>query len=168
MGTMCSRPGSARRAAAAAAPFDKRQPPAIGAAFGETCPIMTDYPARTPQEAAFLSALLARVPDLDVWLHETDDGHPWICFSLDFRWGNTRSDTLRLDFQESSILGGWSPWHSHSEFEWANELQHSLQARDAGVDTSPPDGIELSEQPPEVLAETAAKWFQRHRETYSR
>jgi hypothetical protein len=62
---------------------------------------------RTPQEQTFLANLLGS-RSLDVWLHEGSKGK-WPIVSKDCPEEGTIRATLRLDFDGSSIRGGWSP-----------------------------------------------------------
>jgi hypothetical protein len=62
--------------------------------------------ARTDAERAFLTILLGRHPDIQVWFHTHPDGRPWLIASLDFVEDNYIHDTLRLDFDGRQILGG--------------------------------------------------------------
>ncbi len=111
--------------------------------------------ARTREEEVFLRALLDQCGELDVWPHVTPDGRPWLIVSLDFCEGSTIVETLRLDFEGSAIHGGWSP----ACLNWDD----GVSAADAGIDTSPPDGIALRHDDPSELARAAARWFEHHR-----
>ncbi|GMT97673.1 hypothetical protein KH5H1_17920 [Corallococcus caeni] len=110
--------------------------------------------ARTDAEARFLEALLHLQPELDVWRHETAEGHPWLIVSMDFVEGGSVRDTLRLDFDGRAIRGGWSP----GLLNWDD----GVPAQEAGVDVGPPDGIEIEQGAPAELAAVAASWFARH------
>jgi hypothetical protein len=114
---------------------------------------MYDDEPRTSAERTFLRVLCSRIPALMVRLHGTD-ADPWLCVALDFSEENQVRDTLRLDFDGSTIAGGWSPSFLNGD--------DGVRAHDAGVDTGPPDGIQTSDRSPEELAEVAAAWFQRH------
>ena len=67
-----------------------------------------DIEPRTAAERAFLTALLSRIPTVDVRPHGTD-ADPWLLVARDFIEENQVRDTLRLDFDGSEIAGGWSP-----------------------------------------------------------
>jgi hypothetical protein len=108
--------------------------------------------ARTHAENAFLSALLPQV-HLHVWLHRDPDGSPWLIASRDLH-SHTGSATLRLDFDGSSILGGWSP----AGLNWDD----GVRGRDAGLVGDGADEIFLQDPDPALLASEAAAWFSRH------
>lgn len=109
---------------------------------------------RTPEEAVFLARLLRHRPHLDCWRHTTPDGKPWLIVSRDFVENNVIHDTLRLDFDGRTIKGGWSP----AFLNWDD----GVPATEAGIDLSPPDGIDLTSDSVEQLAITAAAWFRDH------
>jgi hypothetical protein len=90
---------------------------------------------------------------MQFWFHETPDGTPWIIASWDFVVDDCIHDTLRVDFDGKRILGGWSP----ACLNWDD----GVAAEEAGIDTSPPDGIVL-EGTPEELAEAAIRYFEDH------
>ena len=119
----------------------------------------------TPGEVRFLELLRTERPWLDVWLHQDDDGAPWLCVSHDFsrtRWFSRKSwilRTLRLDFDGELIEGGWSP----AALNW----DHGVRARSAGIDFASPDGITLRGDV-EELAVAAGHWFDAHRARFSR
>ncbi len=113
--------------------------------------------ARTPAEDTFLSLLLDGRPRLDVWLHEDEDGTPWTCVSRDFSVAGGIHDTLRLDFDGTSVLGGWSP----ANLNWDD----GVRATAAGVDFQGPDGLRVTGSV-EDLAAAAARWFDRHVATW--
>ncbi|MDQ7806450.1 hypothetical protein Q5425_22140 [Amycolatopsis sp. A133] len=68
----------------------------------------------TDAELAFATSLNSLAPGLDYWLHADDDGTPWLLVSLDFFKKRAVSATLRLDFDDRGIRGGWSPSFSVS------------------------------------------------------
>ncbi|GAB2794291.1 hypothetical protein [Amycolatopsis magusensis] len=111
--------------------------------------------APTEAELAFATSLNALVPRLDYWLHADDDGTPWLLVSLDVIEGHAIRDTLRLDFDDSGIRGGWSP----SCLNWDD----GVRAEDALVDLSGPDGLLLPANGSSIekLARHAAEWFTR-------
>jgi hypothetical protein len=109
---------------------------------------------RTAVEDAFLTALLDGRPWLDVWLHEDDDGTPWVCVSHDFSEHGSIRDTLRLDFDGSEVLGGWSP----ASLNWDD----GVRATAAAIDVDGPDGLRRT-GPVEQLADAAGAWFDGHR-----
>jgi hypothetical protein len=82
------------------------------------------------------------------------DGTPWMIVSLDFAEHDVIIRTLRLDFDGSMIVGGWSP----ADLNWDSGVRAAL----AGVDVSSRDGIRAEGTPAE-LAALAATWFDRHR-----
>lgn len=108
---------------------------------------------RTSAEDAFLSLLLDGRPPVDVWLHEDEDGTPWACVSHDFVVAGGIRDTLRLDFDGRSVLGGWSP----ANLNWDD----GVRATAAGVDVDGPDGLRVTGSVRD-LAAAAARWFDRH------
>lgn len=111
----------------------------------------------TPAEAAFLTTLRAEITGLDDWPCKDEDGSPWLMVSLDFLDEDRIRDTLRLDFDESGkMLGGWSRYCLNGD--------DGVRAERAGVETGPPDGLEV-EAPaadPGEMARLAAAWFARH------
>jgi hypothetical protein len=78
--------------------------------------------------------------------------------SHDFVEGGAVRDTLRLDFDGSTIAGGWSP----GLLNWDD----GVRADEAGVDTTPPEGIEASGKDAVALARLAADWFEDHRSNW--
>ncbi len=106
---------------------------------------------RTHAEHEFLSALLPQI-HLHIWLHQDPDGSPWLIASCDLH-GHRGSATLRLDFDGTSILGGWSP----SGLNWDD----GVRGRDAGLGGDSADEIFLQDPDPAVLASNAAAWFSR-------
>lgn len=108
-------------------------------------------------ESAFASVLDSLVSGLDYWLHEDDDGSRWLLVSADFVEENVVHDTLRLDVDGSRLLGGWSP----AFLNWDD----GVRAEEAGIDTGPPDGIniDMPGASPAELAHAAAEWFSLHR-----
>jgi hypothetical protein len=77
--------------------------------------------------------------------------------SHDLVIGNAVHDTLRLDFDDAGIRGGWSP----ANLNWDGEVR----AEAADIDTTGPDGINVpaGNQTPTELARMAAEWFADHR-----
>lgn len=115
----------------------------------------------TTAESAFASALGSLVSGLDYWLHEDEDGSRWLLVSADFVEGNVVHDTLRLDVDRSRLSGGWSP----ASLNWDD----GVRAQEAGIDTGPPDGIniDMPGASPAELAQVAAEWFSRHRASWA-
>ncbi len=74
--------------------------------------------------------------------------------SHDFVVGGGIRDTLRVDYDGSSLRGGWSP----ANLNWDS----GVRAQDAQIDTTPPDGISMDNVDPERAAAAAAKWFTAH------
>jgi hypothetical protein len=109
---------------------------------------------RTAEEAEFLDALFAEVTYLMIWPHEDPTGEQWLCLSTDFVEDGVVHDTLRLDFDGTSIVGGWSPSFLNGD--------DGFRAHDAGIDTGPPDGINVADESPAALAQSAADWFRKH------
>ena len=99
----------------------------------------------------------ALLPGLDYWLHEDDDGSPWLLVSEDFCIGNTIGDTLRLDFDATGMRGGWSP----AFLNWDD----GVRAETAAINTNGPDGmmVAAADRSPAELARVAADWFTGHR-----
>lgn len=114
----------------------------------------------TAAEAVFASSLDALVADLEFWLHE-DDAGPWLLVSRDFLSGDVVCDALRLDYDGSGIVGGWSPWLLNGD--------DGARAEQVGVDLRPPDGIDIRipGASPVELARAAAQWFAHHRATWA-
>ncbi|GGP73722.1 hypothetical protein [Saccharothrix coeruleofusca] len=107
----------------------------------------------TEAELAFAMSLNGLVPGLDYWLHADDDGTPWLLVSLDSIEDRAVRDTLRLDFDERGIRGGWSP----SCLNWDG----GVRAEEALIDLSGPDGLvhPADGSSVEDLARRAAEWF---------
>jgi len=105
--------------------------------------------ARTPAESQFLAAVAQRMPFLDDWYHVDDQGRPWLLLSMDFGTDRAVEATLRLDFDGAGIQGGWSP----ACLNW-----------EAGIDLSPPEGINVVSEDPALLADRAVEWFRWHRD----
>jgi hypothetical protein len=127
--------------------------------------------APTAAEAEFgelLEDLLPLALDFCFWTDEY--GVPWMVASLDFSEGpfpdplGPNADgmsyrwvkALRLDFDSAGIRGGWST----GQMDWDADLRAEV----ANVDTSPPQGINLTadDSTPAELARAAASWFERH------
>jgi hypothetical protein len=110
---------------------------------------------RTSHEDAFLTGLLASVKHLDVWLHEDQDGTPWLTVSHDFvRPGRGIERVARLDYDALGRLrGGWSP----ADLNWDD----GVRAEAANVETNSSGGLHIDEQDPEGAARLAADWFAR-------
>lgn len=108
----------------------------------------------TAQEIAFFTELARRVPDLQDWYPEDDDGTLWMVASYDFAHGNQIHATLRLDYDGRSLRGGWSP----SCLNWDD----GVRADDALIDTTGPDGLLLDCADSTTDAAAAAAWFQGH------
>ncbi|QIS10609.1 hypothetical protein [Nocardia arthritidis] len=111
----------------------------------------------TPDEQSFFAALRTQVAAIDDWYHADDDGTLWVIASLDLvdRNGHIH-DTLRVDYDGTSLRGGWSP----AGLNWDD----GVRATSAGIDTSPPDGLCHDNIAPLEAAQTAAEWFIAHRE----
>ncbi len=109
---------------------------------------------RTEAENRFLATLLPGRPRLMVWPRSDVGGAPWLCVSLDFSEGNRIQRTLRLDFDGTSLRGGWSPGF----LNWDD----GVRAEDAGVDTLGPDGLALDTPDADEAGRTAGRWFDDH------
>ncbi|MEU5259252.1 hypothetical protein [Amycolatopsis sp. NPDC021455] len=107
----------------------------------------------TGAELAFARSLNSLVPGLDYWLHADDDGSPWLLVSLDFIEMRAVRATLRLDFDERGIRGGWSP----SCLNWDD----GVRAEEALIDLTGPDGlvVPVAGTTVEDLARRGAEWF---------
>jgi hypothetical protein len=105
---------------------------------------------RTEHEAIFIRDLAATNAELQWYDHVAPDGSPWLIVSYDFVVDHSILDTLRLDYDGEAIRGGWSP----ACLNWDD----GVPAVEAGIDLSPPDGIERY-GPPAELAAVAADWF---------
>jgi hypothetical protein len=127
-------------------------PPAVPPSDADDAP-------RTAAEATFLSVLFARCPGLDVWEHRRGDGAPWLIVSTDFSVDRRIHDTLRLDFDGTSVCGGWSLHFLNGD--------DGVPAADCGVLTEPPDGLPPTSGDPASLAAIAAAWFEHHLATWS-
>ncbi|WP_107653394.1 hypothetical protein [Nocardia suismassiliense] len=111
----------------------------------------------TPDEQRFFATLRTQVPDIDDWYHADDDGTLWVIASLDF----VNSDghihaTLRVDYDGIALCGGWSP----ACLNWDD----GVRAADAGIDTSPQDGLRRDNIGPVEAAQAAAEWFIAHQQ----
>lgn len=107
----------------------------------------------TDAELAFAMSLNTLVAGLDYWLHNDDDGTPWLLVSLDLVEDNAVRDTLRLDFDERGIRGGWSP----ACLNWDD----GVRAEDALINLSEPDGLSHAADGASAqdLVRRAAEWF---------
>ncbi|TWP53535.1 hypothetical protein FKR81_06175 [Lentzea tibetensis] len=111
----------------------------------------------TQAELDFATALTALVPRqncwLDFWLHADGDGTPWLLVSHDVIEDRAVLATLRLDFDENGIRGGWSP----ACLNWDD----GVRAEAAQIDVSGPDGLDLraAGHTAEEMALRAAEWF---------
>ncbi|RSN60572.1 hypothetical protein DMH01_14825 [Amycolatopsis sp. WAC 04182] len=107
----------------------------------------------TKAERVFAISLDALVPGLDYWLHADGDGTPWLLVSLDVVEDNAVLATLRLDFDERGIRGGWSP----ACLNWDD----GVRAEEALIELSGPDGVihPADGASVEDLARRAAEWF---------
>jgi hypothetical protein len=107
----------------------------------------------TGAELAFATVLNALAPGLDYWLHADGDGTPWLLVSLDLIEGRSVRATLRLDFDDRGIRGGWSP----SCLNWDD----GMRAEEALIELSGPDGLVFPANGSSVedLARCAAGWF---------
>ena len=108
----------------------------------------------TELEEKFASMLVVKVRDLQFWLHE-DDGVPWMIVSSDQMVGNRVVQTLRLDFDEGGVKGGWSKGF----LNWDD----GVRAEHAEVDFDGECGIALrsDRESLEELCDKAAAWFLR-------
>lgn len=111
-------------------------------------------PDPTPDEAEFFALLSRQIPDVQDWYHQDDDGTLWMCASRDYVRGNSVIATLRVDYDGSSLVGGWSPGF----LNWDD----GVRARIAGIDTAAPHGIDRLTDSPEHAARAAADWFATH------
>lgn len=114
--------------------------------------------SRTPEELAFLTALMPGRPWLQVWPREDADATPWLCVSLDLSPDNSIVKTARADFDGTSAKGGWSP----SCLNWDD----GVRALDAGIDVGGADGLDAVGDPTE-LARLVGLWLDRHRAAWS-
>jgi hypothetical protein len=108
----------------------------------------------TATERTFFDELSALVPGLHDWYHDDPDGTPWMLVSHDFVVGGGIRDTLRVDYDGKDLRGGWSP----ASLNWDS----GVRARDAEIDTTPPDGLSRDDVEPKEAAAIAAKWFATH------
>jgi hypothetical protein len=108
----------------------------------------------TATERIFFAELSALVPGLHDWYHEDPNGTPWMLVSNDFVVGQGIRSTLRLDFDGKGLRGGWSP----ACLNWDS----GVRARDAQIDTTPPDGLSEDDLEPKRAAMVAAEWFTTH------
>jgi hypothetical protein len=108
----------------------------------------------TAEEASFCADLCNRVPGLDDWYHVDSDGTPWMIISYDFVVDNVVRDTLRLDYDGSTLRGGWSP----AFLNWDD----GVRAEAAGINTDPPDGLCIRDLTGHDTTSIAAAWFAEH------
>ncbi len=108
----------------------------------------------TAEEASFFADLGKRVLGVDDWYHVDSDGTPWMIISYDFVVDSVVRDTLRLDFDGSSLRGGWSP----AFLNWDD----GVRAEAAGMDTDPPDGLWIQDLTGRDTTTIAATWFADH------
>jgi len=113
---------------------------------------------RTQAEQEFLTLLLDGRPWLDVWLHQDVRGE-WACVSYDFSRDGVVVDTLRLDFDGSTVRGGWSP----ANLNWDD----GVRAAEAGIDFDGSDGLNATGSAPD-LAAAAGVWFDGHRQAWQK
>jgi hypothetical protein len=111
--------------------------------------LQDDFVPRTDEEMHYLTALLGRVPDLDVRAHE-DSAGPWLLVSLDLVAGGAVRDVARLDFDGTRIVGGWNP-------ALVNRGD-GVRAAAAGIEPGSPDWITMDGTPAH-LAEASVAWF---------
>jgi hypothetical protein len=62
----------------------------------------------TTDEVAFFEDLSKLIPGLHDWYHEDANGSPWMVVSYDFVVNHAIRATLRLDYDGTSLRGGWS------------------------------------------------------------
>ena len=107
--------------------------------------------APTGQEASFFAALCDRVPNLQDWYHTDADGTPWMIVSYDLVVDNVVRATLRLDYDEQTLRGGWSP----ACLNWDD----GIRAVEAGIDTDAPDGLLIRDPADPETTTIATTWF---------
>jgi hypothetical protein len=109
-----------------------------------------DESEMTAAESSFVACLRPSVPNLDVWLHETN-GIPWLIASVDVARAQAIVATWRIDFDGTTICSGLSP----ASLNWDD----GVSAAKAGIDTQPPTGLAPIKGEPENLASVAADWL---------
>lgn len=110
--------------------------------------------APTEDEQEFFRLLSARIDEIQDWYHQDADGTLWMTASYDYVRDGGIVRTLRIDYDGSHLVGGWSP----SSLNWDD----GVRAGDAQIDTTPPEGIDCSVTSPEDAAAIAADWFKTH------
>ena len=106
-------------------------------------------------ERTFYAELMLLGYDLHDWYHEDPDGQPWMMVSFDFMERESVRDTLRVDYDGTSLKGGWSP----ACLNWDAETR----AEEAHIDTSPPDGLDVEGmRDAQHAAAVAGEWFLGH------
>jgi hypothetical protein len=105
----------------------------------------------TEAERRFVDALQRAVPDVLDWYHVDDGGTLWMTVSVDVSRDGAVGTTWRCDWDGRRLLGGRSPGF----LNWDD----GVRARDAGVQTSPPEGLDADADDPETAATIAARWF---------
>lgn len=108
----------------------------------------------TATERLFFDELSVLVPGLHDWYHDDPDGTQWMLVSHDFVVGRGIRATLRVDFDGKCLRGGWSP----ACLNWDS----GVRARDAQIDTTPPDGLSEDDVEPKHAAIVTADWFATH------
>ena len=108
----------------------------------------------TASERAFFEELSAHMPGLQDWYHEDPDGTPWMLVSHDSVVGGAVTATLRVDYDGTNLRGGWSPAY----LNWDD----GVRARDAQIDTTPPNGLRVDDVEPGRAAVVTARWFAEH------
>jgi hypothetical protein len=104
-----------------------------------------DYVPRSEAESRFLRTLLSTDLGFDLWWGD----YPWVTISLAENREGVWADHARLDYDGSSIKGGYD----------SSGLQDNGTPIEASaVDLGGPDGIVMTGTP-EELAEAAATWF---------
>ena len=94
-----------------------------------------------------------RPEHIQLWQHLFVDGRPWLLAHADLVVDGAISRTLRVDLDEQGFRGGWSP----ATLNWDADVP----AREAGVDLSPPWGIDspLGERSAAELGRSAGRWM---------
>ncbi|SBT37263.1 hypothetical protein [Micromonospora auratinigra] len=108
----------------------------------------------TAEESTFFAELAARLPEIQDWYHQDDDGTLWMTVSYDFTQDNRIYQTLRLDYDGKGLRGGWSPSCLNGD--------DGVRADAAMIATAGPAGLRLDCVDPTTDAAAAAAWFRRH------
>jgi hypothetical protein len=105
----------------------------------------------TEDEARFFAEVARRVPGVQDWYHQDADGTLWMIVSYDVMGPRGMADTLRVDYDRVAVRGGVSP----ANLNWDD----GVRAEAAGIDLTPPKGMQASGLDPIEAAQAASEWL---------